>query len=106
MSFPAITLDNTVIPLVDHARNLGVIIDNTLSWSAHIKQVRQKVFYCLYTLGKFRRLFPVELKRKLAQALVFPHFDYCDIVYGDLNVGLGGSLQVAQNACVRFVYNH
>jgi hypothetical protein len=56
-------------------------------------------------LGRFKKLFPMELKRKLVESLIFPHFDYCDNVYGGLNGELGQSLQMAQNVCVRFACN-
>ncbi|KAI5751709.1 hypothetical protein M8J77_010196 [Diaphorina citri] len=105
ISVPPILLDGTEIPVVKDARNLGVVIDSSLSFSAHISHLRKKVFYCLYTLGRFKKLFPMELKRKLVESLIFPHFDYCDSVYGGLNGELGQSLQMAQNACVRFACN-
>ncbi|KAI5725142.1 hypothetical protein M8J77_011487 [Diaphorina citri] len=105
ISVPPILLDGTEIPVVKDARNLGVVIDSSLSFSAHISHLRKKVFYCLYTLGRFKKLFPMELKRKLVESLIFPHFDYCDTVYGGLNGELGQSLQMAQNACVRFTCN-
>ncbi|KAI5725963.1 hypothetical protein M8J77_022216 [Diaphorina citri] len=47
----------------------------------------------------------MELKRRLVESLIFPHFDYCDHVYGGLSGELGDSLQLAQNACVRYVCN-
>ncbi|KAI5739250.1 hypothetical protein M8J77_016864 [Diaphorina citri] len=105
LSVPPILLNGAVIPIVNVAKNLGVMVDDTLSWKEHVKHVRKKVFYCLYTLGKFRGIFPMELKRKLVECLVFPHFDYCDQVYGGLSGELAQSLQVAQNACVRYVCN-
>ena len=47
----------------------------------------------------------MNLKVKLVQSLVFPHFDYCDIVYGNgLSAELSTRLQRAQNSCIRFIY--
>ncbi|KAI5725321.1 hypothetical protein M8J77_013834 [Diaphorina citri] len=102
---PPIVLDGVVLPLVSEARNLGVYIDNTLSWKCHVSEVRKRVFYSLHSLSKYRKTFPKELKKRLIEALVFPLFDYCDVVYPNLTDGLQQSLQLAQNACVRYVCN-
>ncbi|KAI5750926.1 hypothetical protein M8J77_002520 [Diaphorina citri] len=98
---PPIVFDGVVLPLVSEARNLGVYIDNTLSWKCHVSEVRKRVFYSLHSLSKYRKTFPKELKKRLIEALVFPLFDYCDVVYPNLTDGLQQSLQLAQNACVR-----
>ena len=44
-----------------------------------------------------------DLKKRLIQTLVFPLFDYCDVVYQDLSSEQAGRLQRLQNRCVRFV---
>lgn len=103
---PPITLDGVPIPLVTHARNLGVCIDNKLSWECQVNEVRKRVYYSLHNLSKFRKVFPKELKKRLIEALVFPIFDYCDVVYSsNLKVEFKQSLQRAQNSCVRYVCN-
>ncbi|KAI5744057.1 hypothetical protein M8J77_025257 [Diaphorina citri] len=53
-----------------------------------------------------RKVFPTVLKKRLVESLIFPIFDYCDVVYcGGISAELERSLQVAQNACVRYVFN-
>uniref|UniRef100_A0A8D8MH79 Uncharacterized protein n=1 Tax=Cacopsylla melanoneura TaxID=428564 RepID=A0A8D8MH79_9HEMI len=86
---PPIILDSVSIPLVAKARNLGVYVDNKLSWESHVIEVRKRVCYSLHTLSRFRKVFPKELKKRLIEALVFPIFDYCDVVYSpNLKVNL------------------
>lgn len=36
----------------------------------------RRLFYCLYTLGKFKHIFPMKLKGRRIETLVFPHFDF------------------------------
>ncbi|KAL1445910.1 hypothetical protein WDU94_005593 [Cyamophila willieti] len=103
---PPIILDGVSIPLVSNARNLGVYIDNKLSWECHVSEVRKRVYYSLHNLSGFRKVFPQVLKKRLIEALVLPLFDYCDVVYcPNLRAELKQSLQLAQNACVRYVCN-
>ncbi|KAI5746290.1 hypothetical protein M8J77_001936 [Diaphorina citri] len=61
-NLPPIVLDGVSIPLVTNARNLGVYIDNKLSWEFHVNEVRKRVYYSLHTLtpvfmNKFFRSF-------------------------------------------------
>uniref|UniRef100_A0A8D8TUQ2 Uncharacterized protein n=1 Tax=Cacopsylla melanoneura TaxID=428564 RepID=A0A8D8TUQ2_9HEMI len=103
---PPIILDGVTIPLVSNVKNLGVYIDNKLSWECHVSEVRKRVYYSLHTLSRFRKVFPKELKKRLIEALVLPLFDYCDVVYSpNLKVESQQSLQRAQNSCVRYVCN-
>ena len=45
------------------------------------------------------------LRQAPVQNLVLPHFDYCDIVYSDLNVDLPQRLQRVHNACLHSIFN-
>jgi hypothetical protein len=53
-------------------------------------------------LNRHRNFIPPALKPKLAVSLLFPHFNYCDLVYQDTSVELQSKLQKIQNCCVRF----
>ena len=86
-------------------KNLGLIIDDVLSWSPQVSSVCQKVNLCLHNLYKFQSVTPFETRHRLVNSLVMPHFDYCDIVYGDLNADCLSRLQKAQNRAVRYIFN-
>ena len=46
-----------------------------------------------------------DLRSTLANTLIFPLFDYCSAVYGDLTGRLDTKLQVAMNSCIRYVFS-
>ncbi|KAI5727884.1 hypothetical protein M8J77_008146 [Diaphorina citri] len=50
LNLPPILLDGQQIQFTQCAKNLGVHIDSTLSWSKHVANIRKKVFYSLHTL--------------------------------------------------------
>ena len=83
--------------------NLGVIIDDSLSWAPQVSSVCQKVNMCLHHLYIFRAVTPHETRLRLINTLIMPHFDYCDFVYGDIDVECMSRLQKAQNRAVRYV---
>lgn len=102
---PPLMLGGSIIPLSPTVKNLGIIIDQTLSWKAQVMSVRKKVFYCLHSLRRLKNVLPDKLRNRLIQSLVFPHFDYCDSLFSNLSVNLQRLLQVAQNNCIRFCCN-
>ena len=95
--------DGVVVPLSDIVKNLGVVLDSGLTWRPHIEKVGKKVNQVLYSLRFFRRFTTESLRAKLACALVFPHLNYCSVVYLDASQELRDRLQRAQNCCVRYV---
>ena len=46
------------------------------------------------------------LKKQLILSLVLPHFDYASIVFLDLDKTRTKQLQVAHNACIRFIFGY
>ena len=60
---------------------LGVIIDDGLTWKEHIRSVRRKYFGQLARLRKLGDVLPASLKKRIYNALVLPHLDYCSVVW-------------------------
>ena len=44
------------------------------------------------------------LRRRLIEALVLPHLDYCSVVYLDASQGFRERLQRLSNTCVRYIF--
>lgn len=85
--------------------NLGLRITENLSWNNQVNYVYKKVYQSIY---QFRRLSfqpTLQVKKLLVQSLIFPVFDYANVVYCDLNETLTNRLQRAQNACIRYIFN-
>lgn len=58
----------------------------------------------MYRLRLFRKSTNLELRTNLVRTLVFPHIDYCCLVYGDLSGELDLRLQRMVNAGIRYIY--
>ena len=81
---------------VSGAKFLGVWVDEGLKWTGQIEKVRSKVGRLLGILGRSLAVLGGKQIRKLYDALVLPHLQYCLIVWGDFensrNKTLGESL--------------
>ena len=100
---PALQLSEGPIPLSRTSKNLGVIIDSTLTSNDHIKKIAKSVNYILYRLKYFRHLTDLALRKYLITSLVFPHLDYCSSIFGELHQSQDLIIQKLLNSCVRYV---
>ena len=64
----------------DVVRDLGVLLDNTLSMTNHISTVTKSCFFHLRRIRQIERCFNEKCLRTLVQALVISRFDYCNSI--------------------------
>lgn len=99
-----VKFNGTTIPFSKQVKNLGVIIDTTLSWAPHINNVSRKCYYSFHSLNLLRRILPFGVRKLLCTSLILPIIEYADVVYLNLNKELQTKIQRLQNACIRFIY--
>lgn len=98
-----LTLNGEVLEMCENARNLGVIMDGNLSFTAHINSLIQRGYAKLKHLYHFKYILDTPIKLKLVDTLIFSGLDYCDQVYHrHLSRNDEGRLQRFQNSCIRF----
>ena len=94
-------MNNTQVSQVTATKSLGVIIDDKLDWHSHIEKLTKKIASGIGALKRIRHLIPASTLHLVYQALVKPHFDYCDIVWGNCGKTLQDKLQKLQNRAAR-----
>ena len=81
---PTITINDNQVRQVSTAKSLGVTIDNKLDWSGHIDELTKKVASGIGTIKRLRYLVPQATLHLIYQALIQPHFDYCNkLLFGE-----------------------
>jgi hypothetical protein len=101
---PRLTLDcNTAIVPAHHARNLGVIFDNNLSFRNQITALSQSCFYHIRDLRRIRDTLDFKTASTVATALVHSKLDYCNSLYYNLPAHQIQRLQYIQNSLARAV---
>ena len=90
----------------DSFKYLGVVINQTMSWSEHIDSISTKINQRIGMIKRIRHLLPLHAKLTLYNCLIIPLFDYGDTVWGDKNNDtLMGQLQVLQNKAAKVLLN-
>ena len=76
-----IHLDGVAVEQVRVIKYLGVLINDTLTWSDHVGLVCRKVNGCLNLLRRLSWFLPHSLLLTYLKSYILPHFDYCDVVW-------------------------
>lgn len=94
-----------VIKRATKIKYLGLFLDETLSFSDHIKHVETKLSSASGILWKLRRQLPQHIKKKIYQSLFETHLSYMINVWGTASDDAIKYLQVIQNRALRNVYD-
>jgi len=102
-SEPYISHDGHLIERVNSYKCLGVRVDETLSWEAHISEVFGKVAKVLAALRRLRPICPQSTLVTIYKSLILPHLEYCSAVWGCIRNGLSQKLEKLQNRAARII---
>ena len=100
---PSICVGGVEIKKVNVAKSLGLMIDDTLSWSAQIDKITKKVNSGLSIIRKLRDIVYYNTLIIIYKSIIQPHFDYCSQVWGCLGKVLSDKLQRLQNRAFRII---
>lgn len=101
---PDIYINNQRIEIVNSARNLGVVINNTLTWSDHIVTACGKTFSMLRTLWPTQYCTPFKIRLLLAKTYLIPILTYACELFASCDDASKSRLNVTYNNIARYVY--
>ena len=101
-----IRLFGEVIEVESSVKNLGFVLDETLSMDQHIKQVCCKGYMMLRSLWKIsKKLTNRNIRIQLVHSGILSRIDYCNSLYTFLPKIQTKKLQKLINSSVRFIFN-
>ena len=99
---PIINVGNLKINRVEATKSLGLMIDESLNWSAHVDHIFKKVALGLAILRKVREILDFDTLIIIYQSIIQPFFDYCAQVWGCLGKTVV-KVQKLQNRAFRII---
>ena len=96
-------LENVCIRFVTSAKNLGVILDNVLSFEQQINKVVKTCYMTIKKLTQIKGFLSQQELQQLVSSDIFSHMDYCNSLYYGINNNLLVKLQRVQNCAARLV---
>ena len=93
------------LEVVHDMKLLGLTIDSSLSFKAHIKSVCSKVDVKVSPRRRVRKFVPSEVMVNIYKALILPHLEYCALVLVGLSSGLSNKLELTNQYAIRTLLN-
>ena len=91
------------VTLSEKARNIGIIINSSLSSHDHVSAICQKSFYHLQNLWKIRKYLSRDSSETLVHAFISNNLDFCNSLLTGIPQKEIDRLQKVQNAAARVV---
>jgi hypothetical protein len=100
---PAISVGNLEINRVETTKSLGLMIDESLDWTAQVEHLSKKVTSGHVILRLLRDTVEFNTLITIYQPIIQPYFDYCARVWGCLGKTLAAKVQKLQNRAFRII---
>ncbi|MDW0176719.1 MAG: reverse transcriptase family protein, partial [Nitrososphaeraceae archaeon] len=104
VNLPQLTLNGTAIPFSSTVKDLGLLIDQNLSWQPQVNDVGRRIFSRIHSLKRLQKFIPTKTKVHLCQTLLLPLLDYGDVCYLNLTEDRLNKLNCLQNVCIRYIF--
>ena len=96
-------INGSCIRFDEWAKNLGVVLDNELSFKEHIGKIVSSCFVVIRKLSKIRDFLTYEELRTAVSTYVFSVLDYCNALFFGIQTELIDKMQSVQNSAARLV---
>ena len=100
----SINIFGNEIPVQTEVKLLGIILDNKLSFSSHIKDLCNKANNKLSCLFRLRKQLSTEQTRTLINSYVLSYFLYCPLIWMFCNKTKYGRIQKVHKRALRLLY--
>ena len=78
-----IVINNTTLEQTSWIKYLGVYIDSHLKWVDHINHTSSKISKQIGVLNRIKHFLPTDTLNLLVKSLIFPHLDYCSLIWSN-----------------------
>jgi len=102
---PVIQIDGVAIHAKPVVRDLGVLIDQHLTFERHVSQVCSSAFSHLRVIARVRRSFTMKHVSMVVHTLVVSRISYCSSIYHMASSQQRARLQRIMNAAIRLFNN-
>ena len=98
-----VNLKNSIIEEQQTTSFLGVIIDNKLTWKAHIAHLCSKISKGIAILRLLRPSFPKHILKMIYMSLIHSYLNYCNLIWGSAENTISNPLFILQKKAIRIV---
>ena len=97
-------VENKVLQATSQVKLLGILIDDKLTFSNHIKTLSTTVSNRLRALSRIRKYISVEQAKRLSDAYIMSLFRYCPLIWMFCNKTSNNSINKIHKRTLRLIY--
>lgn len=98
-----ISIGQSVVNVVDEARNLGVVMDKNMCLNTHVNNLCRSAYFAIYKISQIRKFIDRPTAERLVHAFVTSRLDANNSLLYGLPVNTLSKLQRVQNCAIRLV---
>ena len=99
-----IVIGDSSVTAVDHAKNIGVILDSQLDMTKHVNETCKTCYMHIHNISKIRNKLNEEATATLINALVTSRLDYANAILYGIPDCLLKKLEAVQKSAARLVF--
>ena len=100
-----IFLGSKCIRFPNNVKNLGVLLDNKLSFKPQVNQCVQSCFMSIRKISSVKCFLGQDHRRVLITSLVLSQLDYCNAILYNINTETMRRMQAVQNCAAKLIFN-
>ena len=104
VTYPSLKINNVSIEQVNQFNFLGLILNSSLSFTAHTQHISLKISRIIGLMYRLKHIYPQSVLLLLYNTLVVSHFNYCLLIWGS-KITNGHSLHKLQKKALRIINN-
>ena len=104
MVLEAITIDEQIVERETVVRNLGLYMDEELTFEYHINDLVKRAFGKLKIAWRCGKFLSETSKRIITDSYILSQFNYLEIIWRTCTKRMWDKIQGLQNNCTRFIF--
>ena len=104
INLPRIEISGIALKRKREVYDLGVLLDENLSWEKHCDKIIGKAYGKLREAYRAKNFLNRKSKIVIVESYVLSQFNYCDTIMQNLSMAVKDKIQKLQNACTRFIF--
>ena len=105
LTLPPIIINNKAIKRETTVKNLGILFDETMSWTDEINKCISNGYLKIKQAYRYKNFLSKPSKKLLVQSYILSQFTYNSIILQNITKVQMDKIQKFQNTCVRFILN-
>ena len=101
----AVTINGFTLDVVENTKFLGLLLDDSLNWKAHVNYITQKLAKSIGILTQARKVFDRKTLIQLYYSFIYPYINYCNLAWGNSPEATLWPIFRLQKIAMRIIFN-